>query len=66
MAFIGPFVMVELVVEELVGHTAVVGKMIVCDLCTCPTVKEAPCATRNLMREWMMLIYAARDKMRSH
>lgn len=37
MAFIGPFVMVELVVEELVGHTAVVGKMIVCDLCTCPT-----------------------------
>lgn len=30
------------------------------------SVKEAPCATRNLMREWMMLIYAARDKMRSH
>jgi len=29
--------MVELVVEELVGHTAVDGKMIVCDLCTCPT-----------------------------
>jgi len=37
MALIGPFVMVELVVEELVGHTAVVEKLIVCDLYTCPT-----------------------------
>jgi len=23
------------------------------------SVKEAPCATRNLAKEWMMLIYAA-------